>query len=59
MKKKEIKKKNSEKKGKANQQKIEEERNWAKEKKNRINEEIRKTMLGLVVEGRRLFHYGL
>jgi signal transduction histidine kinase len=59
MKKKEVKKKNSEKKEKANQQKIEEERNRAKEKKNRINEEIRKTMLGLVIEGRRPFHYRL
>jgi hypothetical protein len=59
MKKKEVKKENPKKKGKANQQKIEEEKKQAKEKKDRINEEFRKTMLGLVVEGRRPFHYGL
>ena len=59
MKKKEVKRKDPKKKGKASQQRIEEEKELVKEKKDRINEETRKTMLGLVVEGRRPFHYGL
>src|SRR6185436_10932595 len=53
------KKKNPNKKGKANQQMIEEEKRQAKEKKERIKEEARKTMLELVMGGGRPFHYGL
>ena len=54
-----IKKKNPKKKGKANQQMIKEEKRQAKEKKERIKKETRKTILGLVMGGRRPFHYRL
>jgi hypothetical protein len=53
------KKKNSGKKKKASQQEIEEKKMKVKEKEKRIGEEARKTMLGLVMKGRRPFHYGL
>ena len=59
MKRRDTKKKNPKKKGKANQQMIKEEKRQAKEKKERIKEEARKTMLGLVMGGGRPFHYGL
>jgi len=41
------------------QQDLEEEKKRLREKKRKIKEEARKTMLGLVIEGRRPFHYGL
>ena len=53
------KKKNPNEKRKACQQEIEEKKKKAKEKEKRIEEEVRKTILGLVVEGKRPFHYGL
>ena len=51
--------KNSSKKRKANQQEVQKRKEQAKEKQKRIEGEVRKTMIGLVVEGRRPFHYGL
>ena len=53
------KKTNARKKGKMKQQELEEEKKRLNEKKERIKEETRKTMLGLVMEGRRPFYYGL
>jgi hypothetical protein len=47
------------KKGKPNQQTIEEKRQKAKEKEKQVRKETQKTILGLIIEGRRPFHYGL
>ena len=56
---KEEKRKEQCRKGKANQQRIEERKERLKEKEEQIGKEAMKTMLGLVMEGRRPFHYGL
>jgi hypothetical protein len=47
------------KKRKTNQQLIEERKEKAKEKENQIRKEVQKTILELVMKGRRPFHYGL
>ena len=44
---------------KMKQQELEEEKKRLKKKKERIKEETRKTMLGLVIEGRKSFYYEL
>ena len=53
------KKRDPNKRKKASQQEVEEKKEKIKEKENRIREEVRKTMLRLVVKGERPFHYGL
>ena len=53
------KKEDRKKKRKASQQELEEKKKQAREKEKQIEGEARKTMLGLVMEGRRPFHYGL
>ena len=53
------KKINTNKREKKKQQELEEEKKRVREKKERIKEEARKTMLGLVMGGGRPFHYGL
>jgi len=53
------KKINLQKKGKMKQQELEEEKERVRNKKERIKKEARKTMLRLVMEGRRPFYYGL
>ena len=57
--KKEGKLKELRKKGKTNQQRIEEKKERLKEKEKQVEKEVTKTILGLVMEGRRPFHYGL
>jgi len=47
------------KKGKPNQQIIEERKKKAKEKESQIGKEVQKTILELVMKGRRPFHYRL
>jgi len=47
------------KQGKANQEKVERKKEEIREKGKQVEKEVTKTMLGLVMEGRRPFYYGL